>query len=290
MHTTLVKPEWLKIKGKVSDRFSLIKDELRKLNLHTVCQESHCPNQAECWSAGTATVMVLGDTCTRACRFCNIKTAPQGFVDKNEPAQVVKIAHMMKLKYMVITSVTRDDLPDGGSAHFAACIRALKEDNPDLMVEVLTSNYTGEDLQCVLDANPDVFAHNIEVVKRLTPSIRDRRFSYEQSIAVLKEAKQRGQKFTKSSIMVGLGESEREVVEAMNDLREAGVDFLTIGQYMQPSPKHAFVIEYVHPRIFKFYEQKGIKLGFKYVASGPFVRSSYKAGEFAIKQLCRKIV
>ena len=233
--------------------------------------------------------MILGDTCTRGCRFCNVKTAVKGKeIDKDEPQKIANVIKEWKLNYIVITSVDRDDLEDQGSGHFAEVIRKVKEVNPDLLVEVLIPDFRN-DVKCferIKEAKPDVLAHNIETVKRLQGKVRDRRANYEQSLAVLKFFKENGF-YTKSSIMVGFGETEEEVIETMKDLRKIGVDFLTLGQYLRPSEKHIVLKEYVHPSTFEYYKKMGLELGFKYVASGPFVRSSYKAGEFYINSIIR---
>lgn len=284
------KPEWLKIKPPTTDKFKLIKSKLAKLNLHTVCQESHCPNQAECWSSGTATIILMGDVCTRACRFCSTKTGKPKELDQKEPKNVVEIVKLLNLDYVVLTSVTRDDLKDGGAEHFAKCIKAIKGNSPKILVEVLIPDYSSEQLKILLDANPDVVAHNIETVERLSSGIRDARAGFQKSLDVLKNVKKIDSNIlTKSALMVGMGESNREVVRAMERLRQNHVELLTIGQYLAPSEKHAPVIEYVSPKIFKYYEKQGYTLGFKHIASGPFVRSSYKAGETAVKVLKRGI-
>ena len=283
------KPDWLKIRPPKGVTHLKIKDILRKNNLHTVCEESHCPNMSECWSGGTATFMVMGDTCTRGCRFCNVKTAMKpGALDPEEPAHLAASIAEMALDYVVITSVDRDDLPDQGSMHFAKCINEIRIRDPSLKIEVLIPDFQGnkEFLKNIVDAKPDVIAHNIETVERLTPTVRDRRAKYRQSINVLKHVKDLDPTiYTKSALMVGLGEKPQEIIQAMKDLRAEKVDFLTIGQYLQPANRHLTVQEYIHPDIFKTYEHKGKELGFRYVAAGPFVRSSYRAGELFIKSL-----
>ncbi|HIJ98985.1 TPA: lipoyl synthase [archaeon] len=292
MISNLGKPQWLKIRPPNTESFNSIKDTIAKLKLHTVCQEAHCPNMSECWSGGTATFMVMGGTCTRGCRFCSVESAAKG--ETLDPIEPKKLAYAVKefgLDYVVITSVDRDDLSDQGAGHFAKCIETLRELVPNVLVEVLTPDFRG-DFDCiktVIDAQPTVFAHNIETVKRLQKYARDPRANYEQSLKVLKTAKELNSEiFTKSSIIVGFGEKEEEVIETMKDLRAVGVDILTIGQYLRPSDWHLPVSEYVSLEKFKFYEQKGLELGFKYVASGPFVRSSYKAGELFVKNLVKR--
>jgi len=264
----------------------MIKGLKEGLELHTVCEEAHCPNICECWGGGTATFMVMGDLCTRHCRFCAVKSGrPNGYLDPLEPVKLAYAIRRMNLRYVVVTSVDRDDLEDGGASHFAACIREIRRLNPSIYVEVLIPDFRGdvEALKRVVEARPNVVAHNIETVRRLTPIVRDPRAGYDQSLAVLENIKELdGGIYTKSSIMVGLGETKEEVVSAMRDLREVGVDFLTIGQYLQPSKGHIPVKEYVHPDVFEEYRLIGESLGFKYVASGPLVRSSYKAGEYFI--------
>ena len=286
----LVKPSWLRIRPEASTNFDPIKQALRSRNLVTVCEEAHCPNMAECWhQAKTATFMVMGDTCTRGCKFCAVKKSSRGQpLDPLEPESIAAAAAEMGLDYVVITSVDRDDLPDQGANHFAACIAACKAHG--LLVEVLTPDFRGDPdcIKIVADAKPDVFAHNIEQVERLQ-TIRDPRAGYLQSIGVLKTVKSIHPKiFTKSAIMVGLGETREEMLQAMKDLREADCDFLTIGQYLKPRNRFLKVHEYVKPETFDFYKEQGLALGFRYVASGPFVRSSYRAGELFVKSLLAK--
>jgi lipoyl synthase len=251
-----------------------------------VCEEARCPNIGECWGGGTATFMVMGDTCTRGCRFCAVKTAryPTA-LDPDEPRNVATAIAELDLDYVVITSVDRDDVADGGASHFAACIRETRALAPKTRIEVLIPDFRGNvgDLLKVVEAGPDVIAQNLETVKRLTHPVRDRKASYEVTLEVLRNVKTIDpDRLTKSSLMVGLGESVDEMREAMLDLRAVGVDFLTIGQYLQPTPKHLEVVEFVTPEQFQAYEALGLELGFAYVASGPLVRSSYKAGEFFI--------
>jgi lipoic acid synthetase len=280
------KPGWLRVGVPGGERYGRVRDTLRGLQLHTVCAEAHCPNVAECWGGGTATVMLMGDTCTRGCRFCQVKTAARPpALDADEPRHVADAVRQLHLDYVVVTSVDRDDLPDGGAAHFAEAIRRLKE-IPGLLVEVLTPDFQGdpEAVRTVGRAAPDVFANNIETVRRLTPAVRDGRAAYDQTLGVLARMKAEFPAVvTKSSIMVGLGESAAEVEEAMRDLRAVGVDVLTLGQYLRPSAWHLPVVEFVTPETFAGYEQLGRAHGFRYVASGPLVRSSYRAGELFVK-------
>ncbi|MCB9370822.1 lipoyl synthase [Candidatus Woesearchaeota archaeon] len=283
------KPDWLSISPKAGTDFTKIKSALRKRGLVTVCEEAHCPNMAECWhNEGTATFMVLGDVCTRGCRFCAIKTAMKGRpVNPHEPHMLAEAISEMGLSYAVLTSVDRDDLPDGGAAHFASCIKEIKTQSPQTYVEVLIGDFAGnhEDLQKIIDANPDVIAHNIEVVERLQRKVRDFRANYKQSLDVLAYVKQVSPHiYTKSALMLGLGETEEEVLQAMDDLRAIDCDFLTIGQYLKPKTSLLEVKEYVMPKIFEQYKFVGEEKGFLYVASGSFVRSSYRAGEFFVMQ------
>lgn len=283
----LPKPDWLKVKVKLpNERSQKIRAAARELKLATVCEEAMCPNINECWSGGTATFMLMGDTCTRACRFCSVNHGKPQSLDPEEPKNLAEAIGKLGLDYAVITCVDRDDIADGGASHFAQCIRHLRANYPNVMVEVLTSDFQGkkEDIQKVVDAAPHVYAHNIETVKRLQRSVRDFRANYEQSLGVLEYVKSVVPlMYTKSSIMVGLGEKPEEVIEAMEDLRKIGVDFLTIGQYLRPTAWNLTVNAYVPPDQFTWYEKKGLELGFKYVAAGPYVRSSYKAGELFIK-------
>ncbi len=283
------KPQWLKIKPPTTEKYKNIKETLGKFGLHTVCEESHCPNISECWSGGTATFMVLGDTCTRGCRFCQVKTAKKGQeLDPYEPRKLALAIKEWGLDYIVITSVDRDDLPDQGAEHFAKCIKEVKKQIPGILVEVLIPDFRGdtECLKKVIAAQPDVIAHNIETVRRLQPKVRDRRANYDQSLVVLTNMKKINPKiFTKSSIIVGFGETDEEVLQTMKDLRSINVNILTIGQYLRPSDWHTDVKEYVPPEKFEFYKMMGESMGFSYVASGPFVRSSYRAGELFVKNV-----
>jgi lipoyl synthase len=280
------KPQWLRVGVPGGERYARVKDTLRTLRLHTVCEEAHCPNVAECWGGGTATVMLMGDVCTRGCRFCNVKTAAHPPpLDPDEPRHVADAIRELHLDYIVVTSVDRDDLPDGGAAHFAEAVVRLKE-LPGLLVEVLTPDFRGdpEAVRVVGRAGPDVFANNLETVRRLTPVVRDARAGYDQTLAVLAQMKREFPAvFTKSSIMVGLGEAEAEVEEALRDLRAAGVDIVTFGQYLRPSAWHLPVAEWITPERFGAYQRMGEAHGFRYVASGPLVRSSYRAGELFLR-------
>lgn len=281
------KPEWLKVRMPGGERYNRIKGRARELSLHTVCEEAQCPNIGECWSGGTATFMVMGGTCTRGCRFCAVDTSRRPApLDPAEPANVADAIAEMELDYVVVTSVNRDDLPDQGAGHFAACIRTIRERSPKTLVEVLIPDFRGrvDLLQLVSEAGPDVLAHNVETVPRLQTPVRDPRANWEQSITILREAKRlREGQLTKSSIQIGHGETADEVVDAMRLLREIDVDFLTLGQYLRPSDSHLAVTEFVRPEVFDEYARVGREMGFKYVASGPLVRSSYKAGEYYIR-------
>lgn len=259
---------------------------LRRLALHTVCESARCPNQGECWGAGTATVMILGDTCTRSCRFCAVRSGhPGGATDPDEPRRVASAVREAGLGYVVVTSVDRDDLPDGGAGQFAATIRALREANPAVRVEVLIPDYLDEELSRVLEAGPDVLAHNVEVVRRLSAGVRDRRASYDRSLRTLRQAAAfRPDGLAKSSVMLGLGETVEEVRECLGDLRDAGVRLLTLGQYLRPSSRHLPVVRYVPPQEFADLERDARAMGFEFVASGPLVRSSYRAAELFVQK------
>ncbi|MBN1610358.1 MAG: lipoyl synthase [Polyangiaceae bacterium] len=276
------KPSWLKVRAPGGEDYVRVKETLGRLGLHTVCQEARCPNVGECWGAGTATVMVLGSVCSRHCRFCAVGSGHPDPTDGLEPERVAEALTALGLRYVVLTMVDRDDLPDGGAAHMASTLRALRSRRADLLIEALVGDFAGHhpDIDCVLGARPDVFAHNIEVTRRLTPLVRDGRCSYERSLEVLEYAKRAApDRLVKSSLMVGLGESDAEVVEALGDLRRVGADIVTLGQYLRPSERHAPVERYVSPEQFAEYERAGYALGFAFVASGPLVRSSYHAAE-----------
>jgi len=289
-------PPWLKTEIPIGKNFSKLKNDLRGLKLATVCEEARCPNIGECWGGesgtATATIMLMGDTCTRGCRFCSVKTsrAPPP-LDPSEPANTAAAVVSWGLDYVVLTSVDRDDLEDGGAEHISETIRELKKRKPSLMVECLAPDFSGNTdcVEMVADSGLDVYAHNIETVERLTPFVRDKRAKYRQTLAVLEHIKKhKPSMVTKSSIMLGLGETDDEVRQTMLDLRSVGVDCLTLGQYMQPTKRHLKVQEYVTPEKFSEWEKVGGELGFLYTASGPLVRSSYKAGEFFIKNIIEK--
>lgn len=286
-------PPWLKAPLPGGERYAAIKERLRARTLHTVCEEAQCPNIGECWSAGTATLMLMGEACTRTCRFCAVKNQPRPpALDPAEPHNSAEQVRLMALDYVVLTSVNRDDLPDGGAAHFAATVAAIKATSPHTRVEVLTPDFLGceRDVATVLAAAPDVFAHNLETVARLTPAVRDRRASYAQSLAVLRFAKaERPQVVTKSSLMLGLGESDAEIETALGDLRANDVDAVTLGQYLRPSPWHLEVATFVPPERFAHWQARALALGFRYAASGPLVRSSYRAGEHFLAALAGEV-
>ena len=288
----MAKPEWLTIKPASTEKYSEIKQTISSLNLHTVCTEANCPNITECWSGGTATFMVLGELCTRGCTFCAVsKSATGSGIDPFEPFKLAQVVQKWGLPYIVITSVCRDDMPDQGSGHFARCVEEIKRLNPGTLVELLIPDF-GNDSSClkrIVDSRPDVIGHNIETVSRLSPNVRDRRAYYEQSLQVLKNIKLIDPaRYTKSAMMLGLGETDEEVLQAMGDLRSAGVDFLAIGQYLKPKGHHAELKEYVTPQKFEYFKEKAIEMGFLYVAAGPFVRSSYKAGEHFIAAIVNR--
>jgi lipoic acid synthetase len=261
--------------------FSSVRKIVKDHRLSTVCEESMCPNVGECWNAGTATIMVLGSVCTRACRFCAVDTGnPKGWLDTEEPANTARAVILMGLEYVVITSVDRDDLDDGGASHYAECVREIKKLNPATAVEALTPDFNGvmQHVELVVDLGLEVFAQNVETVKRLTHPVRDPRASYEQTVSVLRHAKQyRPHVLTKTSLMLGLGERDNEILQTMDDLRDAGVDILTLGQYLRPTPNHLAVERYVTPDEFDQYRVEGLEKGFIEVVAGPMVRSSYRA-------------
>jgi lipoic acid synthetase len=275
------KPKWLRAHLPVGNKFSAVRQTVRDHRLSTVCEESMCPNIGECWNYGTATIMVLGSVCTRACHFCAVDTGnPKGWLDQEEPKNTARAVRLMNLSYIVLTSVDRDDLPDGGAAHYAACVKAIKKLNPNTAVEVLTPDFQGvmQNVELVIDSGIAVFAQNIETIRRLTQSVRDPRAGYKQTLGVLAHAKKyRNDILIKTSLMLGLGEREHEIMETMDDLREIGVDILTLGQYLRPTLNHLVVERYVAPDEFKDYRQKGLDKGFVEVVAGPLVRSSYRA-------------
>ena len=275
------KPAWLRAKMPAGEGYARTRQIVKEQRLSTVCEESMCPNIGECWNAGTATIMVLGSVCTRACRFCAVDTGnPKGWLDPEEPANTGRAVRLMGLEYVVITSVDRDDLADGGAAHYAACVRAIKQQNPATAVEALTPDFNGEQahIECVVGSGVDVFAQNVETVERLTHPVRDPRAGYEQTLRVLQHAKAfRPAVLTKTSLMLGLGERDDEIIQTMEDLRQADVDILTLGQYLRPTPNHLAVERYVTPAEFEAYRRAGLERGFLEVVAGPMVRSSYRA-------------
>ncbi|MEZ5598828.1 MAG: lipoyl synthase [Pseudomonadales bacterium] len=275
------KPAWLRVRLGSGERYQGVRDTVRTHRLATVCEESHCPNIGECWNNGTATIMLMGAVCTRACRFCAVDTGnPGGVLDPDEPAHAAESVRLMGLNYVVLTSVDRDDLPDGGAAHYAACIRAIKRVNPTTAVEALTPDFGGSHaaVATVVDAGLEVFAQNVETVERLTHVVRDPRAGYARTLDVLRHAKRhRPEVLTKSSLMLGLGETDDEILATMRDLRAHDVDVLTLGQYLRPTRNHLPVARWVHPDEFAAYRDAGLALGFLEVAAGPLVRSSYRA-------------
>lgn len=281
------KPPWLRIQFQASPKYQAVQNIVREHRLSTVCEEAKCPNMNECWAHGTATIMLMGHVCTRACRFCSVDTGnPKGWLDLDEPNNTAKSVELMNLTYVVLTSVDRDDLPDGGAEHYARTIKAIKERTPQTKVEALTGDFQGNirDVQTLLDSGVDVFAQNVETVERLTHPVRDPRASYQQTLDVLAFAKQyRPDVITKTSLMLGFGETHEEVFKTMDDLRAIAVDVLTLGQYLQPTRNHLPVERYVTPEEFELFRQKGLSKGFFEVASGPFVRSSYRADRIFAK-------
>jgi lipoic acid synthetase len=280
------KPPWLKVRPPGAGRYARIKEALRRLGLHTVCEGARCPNLHECWGSGTATLMLLGEVCTRGCRFCAVAKGRPEPPDPDEPKKVAQAVAEWGLEYVVLTSVSRDDLPDGGADHFAKTVEAIKRGGSASLVEVLIPDFRGDlrALERLVEAGPDVVGHNIETVERLTPLVRDRRAGYRQSLKVLEQAKRLAPSvYTKSALMLGLGETEEEVLATMRDLRAVGVDFLALGQYLQPTERHLPVREYIPPERFQHYARLGEELGFLAVAAGPLVRSSYRAGELFMR-------
>ena len=289
------KPDWLKMRPPSGQRFADIKSTLRERNLHTVCEEANCPNLGDCWSGrdgpGTATFMLMGDRCSRGCNFCDVETGGMEPLDPEEPANVAAAVDEIGLDYVVLTSVDRDDLPDQGAGHFAQTIREIKQRDPSILVEVLIPDFQGEaDLvRKIIRAEPDVIAHNIETVDRLQWPVRDRRAGYEQSLGVLQQVSRESDIYTKTSLMLGVGEYDHEIYQTLSDLRNVNVDIVTLGQYLQPSRSHLDVFEYVHPDSFETWQAVAEReLGFLYCASGPMVRSSYKAGELFVDALLRE--
>ncbi|MHA1990296.1 MAG: lipoyl synthase [Candidatus Hodarchaeales archaeon] len=280
------KPDWLRVKIPSGDNVAHVGGIRKGQKLFTVCEEANCPNKHECWSGGTATFMLMGGICTRGCKFCSVTSGKPDPLDITEPTNVAQAVKELNLNYVVLTSVDRDDLDDGGSMHFARCISKIREINPKILIEVLIPDFLDENLKNIIDSSPDVIAHNVETVERLTPKVRDPRANYKKSLEVLRSVKEINNKmFTKSSLMVGLGEIWDDIEKTFEDLAKINVDFLTIGQYLRPSRKHLKVEKYIHPDVFKEMKVKALDYGFRYVASGPLVRSSYKAGEFFIEKI-----
>ena len=275
------KPSWIRVKAGIDPNFAKIKQEVEGKRLNTVCEEAHCPNISECWSAGTATFMLLGSVCTRACKFCSVDTGnPKGWIDTDEPSNIAKAVQTMKLKYVVLTSVNRDDLDDGGAGHFADTVKAIKKLNPNTAVEALTPDFKGlvSSVDTIVNSGLEVFAQNIETVERLTHPVRDIRAGYKQTLDVLKESKKiNPEVLTKTSLILGLGETDEEISRTMDDLREIDVDILTLGQYLRPTLNHLPVERWVTPEEFNKYREIGLAKGFLEVVSGPMVRSSYRA-------------
>ncbi len=281
------KPPWLKISMQTSPAFREVRNTVNEHRLATVCEESHCPNMNECWSNGTATIMLMGSVCTRACRFCSVDTGnPGGWIDHEEPANAARSVQLMNLVYVVLTSVDRDDLADGGAQHYADCVKAIRELNPSTAVEALTPDFSGvmRDVATVVNSGLQVFAQNVETVKRLTEEVRDPRAGYQQTLDVLAFGKQEQPNIlTKTSLMLGLGERDDEITQAMEDMRAHDVDILTLGQYLQPTKNHLPVKRWVHPDEFSAYREQGLAMGFTEVAAGPLVRSSYRADKILEK-------
>jgi len=279
---SLIRPSWLKMKIPSGENYVKVRKTLQKYNLHTVCEEASCPNVSECWGVGTATIMIMGDVCSRGCKFCNVETGKPFELDSEEPQHVAEAIKEWSLRYVVITSVCRDDLPDEGSEHFARTIQCIKSECPNTVVESLIPDFSGNEkfIETIVKAKPNVIGHNVETVKRLSSSIRDLRANYKQSLKVLKYVKELDSNiFTKSSLMLGLGESEEEILQTAQELRDVDVDIITLGQYLQPTLSHLSVKEFVTPE--KFYQLKLDlkKLGFLHVESGPLVRSSFRASD-----------
>ena len=285
------RPNWFHVPapGGNNTKYNELKATLKDLDLHTVCEEAQCPNIGECWNGGTGTIMLLGDTCTRGCKFCAVKTATKPPApDPFEPFKTAEALKKWDLNYVVLTSVDRDDMPDGGASHFANTVELIKQVKPKMLVECLVSDFAG-DLNAVRTlalSGLDVYAHNVETVERLQKYVRDHRAGYTQSLSVLKHAKEVNPKvYTKTSLMLGLGETKDEVIQSMKDMRAHSVDILTLGQYLRPTEHHLSVVEYITPELFNWYKAEGEKLGFRYVAAGPLVRSSYKAGEYFLENM-----
>ena len=282
----LRKPDWLKIKIPSGEDYLRVKKTLRTYNLNTVCEESSCPNVSKCWESGTATIMIMGNMCTRVCRFCDVSSGRPAPLDPDEPKRVAEAIKQWNLRYIVITSVCRDDLEDGGAAHFAKTIKSVKLSCPNTIVEPLIPdfNYDLDSIKKIIESEPEVVSHNIETVRRLSSKVRDSRATYDQSLSVLRKIKEINPKiYTKSSFMVGHGETKEEVIQTASDLKSANVDVITAGQYLQPSLNHLPVVEYVHPEKFASYQKIFEEMGFLHVVVGPFVRSSFQAADFIEK-------
>ena len=282
----LRKPDWLKIKIPSGEDYLRVKKTLRTYNLNTVCEESSCPNVSKCWESGTATIMIMGNMCTRVCRFCDVSSGRPSPLDPDEPKRVAEAIKQWNLRYIVITSVCRDDLEDSGAAHFAKTIKSVKLSCPNTIVEPLIPdfNYDSDSIKKIIESEPEVVSHNIETVRRLSSKVRDSRATYDQSLSVLKKIKEINPKiYTKSSFMVGHGETKEEVIQTASDLKSANVDVITAGQYLQPSLNHLPVVEYVHPEKFASYQKIFEEMGFLHVVVGPFVRSSFQAADFIEK-------
>ena len=272
------KPKWLRVKLPTGENYKNVRGLVDKYKLHTICESGHCPNMGECWGAGTATFMILGNICTRSCGFCNVATGRPETVDWEEPEKVARSVKLMKVKHAVLTSVDRDDLADGGSIIWAETVKAIRRISPQTTMETLIPDFKGElhNVDRIIEANPEIVSHNMETVRRLTRKVRIQA-QFDRSLVVLKYLKNNGIHRTKSGIMLGLGETKEEVIDAMKDLREADVDILTLGQYLQPTPKHLPVVEFITPEVFEELKEIGLEMGFRYVESGPLVRSSYHA-------------
>ena len=272
------KPKWLRVKLPTGENYKNVRGLVDKYKLHTICESGHCPNMGECWGAGTATFMILGNICTRSCGFCNVATGRPETVDWEEPEKVARSVKLMKVKHAVLTSVDRDDLADGGSIIWAETVKAIRRISPQTTMETLIPDFKGElhNVDRIIEANPEIVSHNMETVRRLTRKVRIQA-QFDRSLMVLKYLKDNGIHRTKSGIMLGLGETKEEVIDAMKDLREADVDILTLGQYLQPTPKHLPVVEFITPEVFEELREIGLEMGFRYVESGPLVRSSYHA-------------
>jgi lipoic acid synthetase len=283
------KPEWLKVRLPRGEGYERVKAILERTRLATVCQQARCPNMGECWGGGTATVMLMGEICTRACRFCHVCVGHPSPLDPEEPEHLARAAKELALKYLVVTSVDRDDLPDGGAGHFARAIAALRRECPETLVEVLIPDFGGIEghLDTVAEAKPHVIGHNVETVERLQTTVRDRRASWARSLKVLEYLKKSHGVYTKSSLMLGLGETEQDLLDAFAALRGVGVDVVTLGQYLQPSPHHLKVERFYSPEEFESLRQTAMGFGFLYAAAGPLVRSSYRAAEFFLKGLMK---